>query len=137
MLRKHGGKSAAAGWDGDRYAVFEGQSNRLGLVWVSTWDSEDDAREFAHGYVSYQTVKVGNLGSPSKPTPDVVWRNLNDRLYVVERRGRDVAVVEGFRPAATAALVEVALRAKQTEMKPGESTEKAAIIPETAPALVK
>ncbi len=24
MLRKHGGKTAAAGWDGDRYAVFEG-----------------------------------------------------------------------------------------------------------------
>ena len=98
MLKKHGGKTAAAGWDGDRYAVFEGPKNKLGLVWLSTWDSEDDAREFAHGYVGYQTAKVGNLGKPPKPIPDSVWRNVDDSLYVVERRGRDVAVVEGFSP---------------------------------------
>src|SRR5262249_16731604 len=30
MLRKHGAKAAAAGWDGDRYAVFEGPSGKLG-----------------------------------------------------------------------------------------------------------
>src|SRR5262249_2668049 len=38
MLRKHGGKQAASGWDGDRYAIFEREGNRLGLVWLSTWD---------------------------------------------------------------------------------------------------
>ena len=69
MLRKHGGKAAAAGWDGDRYAVFEGPKNKLGLVWLSTWDSEDDAREFAHGYVAYQTAKVGNLGLAGEAHP--------------------------------------------------------------------
>ena len=74
MLRKHGGKTAAAGWDGDRYAVFEGSKKSLGLVWLSTWDTEDDAREFAHGYVAYQSAKVGNLGSPPAD-PDSVWRN--------------------------------------------------------------
>ena len=76
---KHGGKPAAAGWDGDRYAVFEGPKNRLGLVWLSTWDSEDDAREFAKGYVEYQTSKLGNIGKPPKPIPDKVWRNLDEQ----------------------------------------------------------
>ena len=126
MLRKHGGKAAAAGWDGDRYAVFEGPKNTLGLVWLSTWDSEDDAREFAHSYVSYQTAKVGNLGTPAKPIPDSVWRNLDDRLFVVQRRGRDVAVIEGFSPVATATLVDAAFQAKQTEMKPGEPKKQQA-----------
>ena len=70
--------------------------NRLALVWLSTWDSEDDAREFAHAYVAYQSAKVGDLGKPPKPIPDSVWRNLDDRLFVVQRRGRNVAVVEGF-----------------------------------------
>jgi hypothetical protein len=129
MLRKHGGKTAAAGWDGDRYAVFEGDKDKLGLVWLSTWDSVDDAREFAHGYVSYQTAKAakaGNLGSPAKPVPDSVWRNLGDSFYVVQRRGRDVAVVEGFSAAATAGLLEAAFAAKQTEMKPGEPNREAA-----------
>jgi hypothetical protein len=116
MLRKHGGKAAAAGWDGDRYAIFEGPKNRLGLVWISTWDSEDDAREFAHAYVAHQTSKSGNLGQPPKPIPDSVWRNLEDGLFVVERRGKDVVVVEGFSPQATPGLVDSAFRAKKTEL---------------------
>jgi len=120
MLKKHGGKAAAAGWDGDRYAVFEGPKNKLGLVWLSTWDTEDDAREFAQGYLGYQSTKVGNLGKPAKPIPDSVWRNLDDRLYVVQRRARDVAVVEGFSPQATFGLVEAAFRARQSEVKPAE-----------------
>jgi hypothetical protein len=138
MLKKHGGKTAAAGWDGDRYAVFEGLENKLGLVWLSTWDSDEDAREFAHGYVSYQTAKAGKLGSPAKPIPDSVWRNLDDRFYVVQRRGRDVAVIEGFSAGATAALVQTVFEAKQTEMKPAESKSDAAkTSPEKVPPLVK
>ena len=138
LLRKHGGKTAAAGWDGDRYAVFEDSRHSLGLVWQSTWDTEDDAREFARGYVGYQSAKVGNLGSPPKPIPDSVWRNLEDRLYVVERKGRDVAVVEGFSPAATVGLVDAAFRAIQTEMKPGPvKKEPAKSNAEKAPALAK
>jgi hypothetical protein len=118
LLRKHGGKAAAAGWDGDRYAVFEGPKNRLGLVWFSTWDSDDDAREFAQAYVHYQTSKEGNIGQPPKPIPDSVWRNLADGLFVVERRGKDVAVVEGFSPQATPGLIDAAFHSKKTELKP-------------------
>ena len=120
MLKKHGGKTAAAGWDGDGYAVFEGPNDKLGLVWLSTWDSEDDAGEFAHGYVSYQTTKAEKLGSPARPVPDSVWRNLGDNFYVVQRRGSDVAVVEGFSAVATAGLLEAAFSAKRAELKPGE-----------------
>src|SRR5262249_19577542 len=118
MLRKFGGKAVAAGWDGDRYAVFEGPRKRLGLAWLSTWDSEDDAREFAQAYVRYQTSKVGKLGQPPKPIPDSVWRNQDDGLYVVERRGKDVAVVEGLSPQATPGLVEAAFHATKIELKP-------------------
>jgi hypothetical protein len=41
---------AAAGWDGDRYAVYENDEGKLGLAWFTTWDSADDAREFAYTY---------------------------------------------------------------------------------------
>jgi hypothetical protein len=126
LLRKHGGKRAAAGWDGDRYAIFEGPKNQLGMVWLSTWDSEDDAREFARGYIDYQTSKLGNLGKPPKPVPDKVWRNLDSNLYVVERRGRDVTVVEGFAPEATPGLVEAAFLAEKTELKPVENKKATA-----------
>jgi hypothetical protein len=35
----------AAGWDGDRYALFETQGGD-GIAWVTTWDSKIDAGEF-------------------------------------------------------------------------------------------
>jgi hypothetical protein len=129
MLRKYGGKVVAAGWDGDRYIVFEGPRKRLGLVWLSTWDTEDDAREFAQAYVRYQTSKAGKLGQPPKPIPDSVWRNLEDGIYVVERRGKDVAVIEGFSPGATPGLLESAFHATKVEIKPKIVPTK----PETKP----
>ena len=120
-------KAAAAGWDGDRYAVFEGPKNKLGLVWLSTWDSEDDAREFAHGYVAYQTAKVGNLGKPPKPIPDSVWRNLRRSDFTSSRdAGATSPWSRASRPRRRAGLVDAAFRAKQTEMKPGEPKKERA-----------
>jgi hypothetical protein len=124
LLRKHGSKAAAAGWDGDRYAVFEGPNQKLGLVWLSTWDSEDDAREFMTGYVGYQTSKENNLGKPPKPIRDSVWRGDDQQLYVVQRHGRDVAVIEGFPAEVTPSLLDAALQARQTEMKPANRKQE-------------
>ena len=38
--------AAAAGWDGDRYAVWA-NGDRDSIVWRSVWDSDEDAVEFA------------------------------------------------------------------------------------------
>jgi len=121
LLRRHGGKPAAAGWDGDRYAVFEGPEGRLGLVWLSTWDSEDDAREFARGYTRFQTTKLGAEVPQPDEFPDSLRRPRkdkdNDAVFAIERRGTNVAVVEGFSAKTTDALLAAAFRAKITEMK--------------------
>lgn len=37
---------AAAGWGGDRFAVYEKKGRRL-LAWITEWDSAEDAAEFA------------------------------------------------------------------------------------------
>ncbi len=118
MLRKQRGESAAAGWDGDRYAVFEGSRDRLGLVWLTTWDSEDDAREFTTAYAQYQTAHFSALPKPSADVKDTLWRGVGEPLYVIQRRGLDVAVIEGFSPEATVGLLEAVFRSKKTEMKP-------------------
>ncbi len=36
---------AAEGWSGDRYGVFVGPERHLAVLWISAWDSEDDAKE--------------------------------------------------------------------------------------------
>jgi hypothetical protein len=124
MLRKHGGKAAAAGWDGDRYAVFEGPKDQLGLVWLTTWDSEEDAREFTSAMIRYETSRMDDLPKPRKDVHDTMWRNVGDRLYVVQRRGLDVAVIEGFPAETTASYLETAFRAKKVEMKPDAPAPK-------------
>jgi hypothetical protein len=118
MLRRHGGKPAAAGWDGDRFAVFEGADRRLALVWLSTWDSVEDAREFARGYTRFQTTKLGAGADAAVPDalPDASRRPRNGTLFAVERREADVAVVEGFDAEITERLIEAAFKAGKSEM---------------------
>ncbi|HMB04767.1 MAG TPA: hypothetical protein VKP69_13620 [Isosphaeraceae bacterium] len=113
MLRRHGGRNAAAGWDGDRYAVFEGPNGRLGLVWLTTWDSEADAREFALGYARFQAAKLGAAPPPPEKHAEA---SRQGAVFALERRGADVAVVEGFPPDTTNRLLEAAFRATKAEM---------------------
>jgi len=127
MLRHHGGRAAAGGWDGDHYAVFEGPGDRLGLVWLTTWDSDDDAREFARGYIRYQAHKLG-LDAPPPPEepgdapPEAIRRTHEGAVYVVDRRRADVAVVEGFPEDVTGSLLDAAFRAKKVELTYAQTT---------------
>ena len=116
LLRNDGGKQAAAGWDGDIYAVFEAPDHELGLAWITTWDTEKDAIEFAGNYLKYQTGKL-DKGTP-KPDPNSLslTRARGKVAYAVERRGSDVAVVEGFSQEITRKLVEQLFRSTKTEL---------------------
>lgn len=118
LLKKHNGKAASAGWDGDAYAVFEGPEGKLGLVWRTTWDSEQDAKEFAKSYAAYQSKKDG-LGEPGAEW-DTLNREANGRRFAIERKGRDVAVVEGFDPDQTKALIGQAVAAEAREKRNGQ-----------------
>ena len=130
MLRHQRGAVAAAGWDGDRYVVFEGPDKRLGLVWLSTWDSEEDAREFTQSFVRYQTSRMGKESFQPSTIPDSLWRCVDVVCHVVERRGQDVAVIEGFPGTVTGDLVESAFKAKKTELKPTPRKIKDSIPPQ-------
>jgi hypothetical protein len=44
-------KLAAQGWTGDRFHVYEkGSNGPTGLIWLTVWDSEEDAMEFEEAY---------------------------------------------------------------------------------------
>ncbi len=118
MLKRHGGAKAAAGWDGDEFAVFRGPEGKLGLAWLTTWDDEAEAREFARGYGRFQATKL-EAGAPEAPAEaDALYRERDGRWYAVVRRGADVAVVEGFPAEATGRLVDGLLAAEKAEWKP-------------------
>jgi len=82
---------AAAGWDGDRIVFGRGAGGAYGLAWLSVWDSEDDAREFADALVRW--LEARRPGAHKATSPDEKTVRLDDR------RGWAIVAVEGDRVA--------------------------------------
>ena len=88
-------RRAAAGWGGDRYALFVGPRKTDVLVALKTvWDTEEDAREFYDAYVRRTTKRYGAEPSEVAPADRQVWRT-QEGAAVVERKGGAVVVLEG------------------------------------------
>lgn len=49
-------EDAAAGWDGDRYALYADDGEHV-ITWQSVWDSEEDASEFAAALQAYDEAR--------------------------------------------------------------------------------
>jgi hypothetical protein len=69
--------AAWEGWDGDRFLVFD-CAGRPALLWLSFWDSQSDALEFAAAYAAVGPALAASAGLPQPPR--------------VERSGRRVLV---------------------------------------------
>ena len=115
MLARQGGNQAAAGWDGDTLAVFAGKDDpkRLGMVWLSTWDTEADAEQFAAALQKYwMPTDTPAAVAPQGAAP--ATRTVTGGF--VSTTGKDVLVVRGFEPATAKALAEdVSIRHKKRE----------------------
>jgi hypothetical protein len=105
VLREQGlaaeAESVAAGWDGDRYAVFKRKDSNATLLLMRTrWDSEKEAKEF---YTAYRKVLATKYADAPVPT-------------LVSQKGVDVFVVEGGDEAKLEALMKVVKHAKSTRL---------------------
>ncbi|MEW6741270.1 MAG: hypothetical protein AB1486_00805 [Planctomycetota bacterium] len=90
---------AAEGWGGDTFTFYrdEGSKRNL-LVWWTTWDSEDDAREFFE-MASERLGRVYNVDPltafPPHDERTVRRLEMEDRFAHLERRDQDVLVIDG------------------------------------------
>jgi hypothetical protein len=74
LLRDLGSPIEAAaweGWDGDRWVAADCGGDRE-LVWLTAWDSETDAAEFATAYQRIAPAVAERAGMASAPTARVV-----------------------------------------------------------------
>lgn len=72
-------ETAAAGWDGDRYAIFKRKDSDVTLMLLSTsWDSAAQAEEFATAYTRLLARKYADAPEPTR----VVQKKEN--VYIVE-----------------------------------------------------
>ena len=94
-----GSKRAAAGWAGDRYALYErSASGELFLVQVSQWDTVEDAREFFDAYVKRTVLRYPegrSLSEPQNETEAVRRWQTREGSVLIELRGLKVVVLEG------------------------------------------
>jgi hypothetical protein len=101
-------KRAAAGWGGDRYALYEEpKSGQLFLAQLSVWDTENDAREFFDAYVKRTELrypgatrldssasKLETRNTEPESRNDYAWDTSEGRV-IIELRGLHVVVLEG------------------------------------------
>ncbi len=104
-------RNAAAGWDGDRYALWE-DGDRETLVWRSIWDTPQDARAFSRALAQFGNDRWNGVFNGESPddvalvTPEIAARILLD--------GQEVRYVQ----APDLALADAALAALQTASPP-------------------
>ena len=93
---------ASEGWDGDRFLLLENQDdNQLLLCWYTTWDTEQDAKDFFHIYAKVlekrytEALEPGRTaGAISEDLSRRTWNTLHGRVSL-EIRGKDVLLVDG------------------------------------------
>ena len=89
---------AAEGWDGDLYQAYRNPTGQTLITFVSTWDTESDAAEFYHAYLSSFAKKYPGVTSLATNTPTAVEFDSGKKELGWVRltlRGREVIAVEG------------------------------------------
>lgn len=89
-------KRAAAGWAGDRYALYEGPTGQVFLAQVAAWDTENDAREFFDAYVKRTELRYPGAKplESSSASEQRAWDTSEGGL-VIELRGLRIVILEG------------------------------------------
>jgi hypothetical protein len=95
FVAKRRARSAAEGWGGDRYALYENKATGSTiLAQYTTWDTEADASEFFDAY-SERTEKRYKLARPADLNVRPRIYQTNEGLASIELRGSDVVMIEG------------------------------------------
>ncbi len=107
FLSAEDARIAAEGWDGDRFVFYEEpESDQTLVIWYTTWDTEQDAREFFQRYLRVFEKRYLTLSPPAsqseKPTPSptiphdqTTWEIETHKVFM-EIRGNDVLILDGI-----------------------------------------
>ena len=95
FIPKRTARTAADGWGGDRYALYENKATgALLLAQYTAWDTESDAKEFFDAY-SERTLKRYKLSKAMDLNARPRVYETYEGLASIELRGKDVVMIEG------------------------------------------
>ena len=101
-------RQAAAGWGGDRYAVYENRKGDVLYISLSAWDTERDAREFFDAYVKRNELRYPD-GQIVSSSADSRLLQTSEGAAIIEMRGKRILVLEGLTNANTQRAIVSAL----------------------------
>jgi len=93
-------KQAAAGWAGDRFALYEtSKPGQVFIAQLTSWDTPGDAKEFFDSYAKRTGKRYVDAKEVKNTGERFVWQTSNG-VVALEMRGSRVAVLEGV-PSST------------------------------------
>jgi len=109
---------AAEGWDGDRYFVVTHKPTKRDILfWLSTWDTENDAKEFFDLYIKVLEKKHKKTAW-RKGNTACFWIDASQKtLAWIERNGSDVVVIESATKKEAEKLLAFAANASKVTVK--------------------
>ena len=108
-------RAAAEGWDGDRYFIFSKGKGAIAGVWMTLWDTEEDAKEF---FAAYALVLDAKHEGAEKTVSDQKADYLKGGIAAaLERRGTEVLILDGFGPGPTGRANKIWSAVKKSEIR--------------------
>ena len=83
---------AAAGWAGDRYAIYQGPNGATLISQVTLWDNETEAQQFTQAYI--RTTNLRTKSKPSYQKGALLWQS-GSAITWLQRRGKKAIILEG------------------------------------------
>lgn len=97
-------KRAAAGWAGDRTAVYESAKGHVLYVALSAWDTEADAREFFDAYAKRTQLRYPAVASGDSSASQRAF-GTSEGIVSINLRGKQALVIEGAPDQATTSSI--------------------------------
>jgi hypothetical protein len=97
LWKTPGAAEASEGWGGDRYSVTRGKDGALLGRIATTWDSPEDARQFATAYVASLAARFPGADTSH---PEAGVARPDGAKVLVRTAGKRVFIVDGARDAA-------------------------------------
>ena len=93
-------KKAAAGWAGDRFALYEtAKTGEFFIAQLTAWDTPLDAKEFFEAYAKRTAKRYADAKELNAEPNRIQWQTSSGGV-TIELRGSRVAIIEGV-PSST------------------------------------
>jgi hypothetical protein len=108
-------QKASEGWDGSRFYTFDhDEDNIVLLIWLTTFDKQEDALEFFQSYKKVIEAKYKKEKLTDSQADKFYHWQTEEGLVYLEAKGNDVLIIEGIEPEPLSNVKKLCFSAKKS-----------------------